>query len=88
MSKEDILKSLQVLRTELANLESADPQASGRLTRLIQDIERQVDNPQSKEHRETLVQNLPVLIEQFEVDHPQMTDTLNQILVTLSGMGI
>ncbi|NJK40262.1 MAG: DUF4404 family protein [Acaryochloridaceae cyanobacterium SU_2_1] len=88
MSKEDILKSLQLLRAELAKLEGADAQTLERLALLIKDVERQVDNPESHEQREALVQNLPVLIEQFEVDHPQMTETLNQILMTLSGMGI
>lgn len=38
--------------------------------------------------REANLQTLPFLIEQFESDHPKVTDTLGQLLNTLSGMGI
>ncbi|MGD1863593.1 MAG: DUF4404 family protein [Phormidesmis sp.] len=31
---------------------------------------------------------MPTLIEQFEAEHPKVTDTLSRLLNTLSGMGI
>jgi hypothetical protein len=88
MSKEDISKSLEALHTEIGKLETPDAAVKEKLLSLIDDVEKQLQNPDSTEHKGRAVNKLPSLIEQFESDHPQVTDTLGRLLTTLSGMGI
>ena len=86
MSKADIEKSLEALHTEIGKLET--PDVKDKLLTLISDVEKQLQNPDSEEHKAVASQKLPALIEQFEADHPKVTDTLGRLLTTLSGMGI
>ncbi|MEL6816830.1 MAG: DUF4404 family protein [Cyanobacteria bacterium J06598_3] len=86
MSKADIEKSLEALHAEIGKLET--PDVKDKLLALISDVEKQLQNPDSEEHKAAATQKLPALIEQFEADHPKVTDTLGRLLTTLSGMGI
>ncbi|MGB7250358.1 MAG: DUF4404 family protein [Phormidesmis sp.] len=86
MSQEDVNKSLESLHTEILN--TPDETIKARLLSLIEDVEKQMQNPPGSQHQGEAVDNLPSLIEQFEVEHPQVTDTLSRLLTTLSGMGI
>ncbi|NJM58827.1 MAG: DUF4404 family protein [Synechococcales cyanobacterium RU_4_20] len=88
MSKQDLRKSLDALNDELAQLDQVDGAVKERMAQLINDIERQIDQPEVPEHRQNAQQTLPMLIEQFEAEHPQITKSLNRLLVTLDGMGI
>ncbi len=88
MSTADINKSLEALHAEIGKLDTPDAAVKEKLLSLIDDVEKQLQNPDSAEHKGTAVKKLPTLIEQFERDHPQVTDTLGRLLTTLSGMGI
>jgi Domain of unknown function (DUF4404) len=88
MSKEDVNKSLEALHAEIDKLETPDATVKEKLLSLIDDIEKQLQNPDSTDHKGVAATKLPSLIEQFESDHPQVTDTLGRLLTTLSGMGI
>lgn len=88
MSNEDINQSIEALHTEISQLDTTDKTVKDRLLSLITELEEQMQNPDSPERRKTTAQSLPTLIEQFESDHPQVTDTLSRLLTTLSGMGI
>lgn len=87
MSKADINQSLEALRAELDQMTSTDLDAKDKLLALITDVERQVQGSDEQERKATL-QQLPGLIEQFEAEHPKVTNTLGRLLNTLSGMGI
>jgi HEAT repeat protein len=88
MSKEDVNKSLEALHIEIDKLETPDATVKEKLLSLINDIEKQLQNPDSADHKGAAVAKLPTLIEQFESDHPQLTGTLGRLLTTLSGMGV
>lgn len=91
MSKSDINQSIAALRAELDQIATADIAAKDKLLALITDVERQVQDPESsadKGDRQAILQQLPALIEQFEADHPKVTNTLGRLLNTLSSMGI
>ncbi len=88
MSQADLQKSLDALHAEIGKLETPDAAVKDKLLALIDDVEKQVQNPDGSEHAKVASQKLPDLIEQFEADHPKVTDTLGQLLNTLSGMGI
>lgn len=90
MSKADINQSIEALRAELDQIATTDLAAKDKLLALITDVERQVQAPDqgSDNERKATLQQLPALIEQFEADHPKVTNTLGRLLNTLSGMGI
>ena len=86
--KNELQKSLQALQTELDKLEGTDEEIRNRAARLIVDIERQLENPDDTEHKDSLLEKIPKLIDQFEVEHPRITGIMNRIMMTLSDMGI
>ncbi len=88
MSKENLRQSLDELHTELDQLTAIDAAIKERMEHLIADIERQLEEPDDLEHGRNAQQKLPTLIEQFEAEHPKLTERLNGLMVTLSGMGV
>ena len=86
--KNELQKSLQALQTELDKLEGTDEEIRDRAARLIVDIERQLEHPEDTEHKDSLLEKIPKLIDQFEVEHPRITGIMNRIMMTLSDMGI
>ena len=88
MSQEEVGKSIQALQAEINQLSSTDVAVKEKLLALIRDVETQMTDPQNKETRDKTVQNLPTLIEQFEVEHPKVTANLSRLLNTLSSIGI
>ena len=87
MSKEKISASIELLRAEIANLKVEDTTAKARLDRLVAELESGLAEPEPASDA-TLNESVKELIEQFEVEHPRITGVLNDLMVTLSGMGI
>jgi hypothetical protein len=87
MSQEKLSASIESLRAEIENLKVDDAAAKSRLDALIEELEKQLSEP---EHGGTATLNASVteMIEHFEVEHPRITGILNDLMVTLSGMGI
>ena len=66
MSIEDVNQSLEALHAEIDRLETTDAAVKSKLLALISDVEKQLQNPQSSDHKNANLQTLPTLIEQFE----------------------
>ncbi len=91
MSQADLAQSLAALHAEIDKLEATDIAVKEKLLVLIDDIEKQMqvpDGQMTSRSQPKVTQKLPELIEQFELEHPQITNSLNRLLTTLSGMGI
>ena len=88
MPKEELSNSLAQLRTEIRALRDDEEPAKTRMSRLVADLERQLDDAGDAERHSQLVENLRQHIEQFEVEHPRLTGVLNRVLVALSDLGI
>lgn len=86
MSKPNIQKSIELLRNEITQLSEADVSVQTKLLALIEDMERQLEGSQSTPTEAS--QKIPALIEQFESDHPKITNALGDLLTTLSSMGV
>ncbi len=84
MSREHLQDLLQRLRGELAQLESSDSRP--RLETLVADLERELAAEQAE--GAGLTQELKRRVESFEVEHPRVTAILNDVMVTLSNLGI
>ena len=88
MSKEDLQRTLDELRTEILHLHIADAPTKRRVTKLIGALEHQLAHPEDTDHRATLSLELPGLVEHLEAEHPRVTEILNRVSEALSGMGI
>ena len=88
MSKEALLKSVEQLRAEIGVLDPADRDSRRKVKQLIVDLEHQIADENDHEHRASIIERLPELIEHFEAKHPNMTGILNAIMNTLGNMGI
>ena len=86
MSSSDIEKSIASLRSEIAKLSESDVDVQTKLLALIEDMERQVEGAASPSSEAS--HNVTALIEQFESDHPKITNALGELLTTLSSMGV
>jgi len=87
MSHEKITASIEALRTEIDKLHVDDSVSRDRLDALISELQQQVADGDAGAPAE-LEGPVTDLIEQFEVEHPRITAVLNDLMVTLSGMGI
>ncbi len=84
MSREKLHAQLRQLRQELDKLAKDDNVARTRLDTLINEIEADIDTTEP----ERLVDKIQQSIDHFEVEHPRATAILNDLMVTLSNMGI
>ena len=88
MSENKLQTELEKLRREVTTLATPDEVTREKLNVLINDIEKKLDKPADAEHHRHLMGGIKDAINQFEADHPRATAILNDIMVTLSNMGI
>ena len=88
MTDQKLLDELDQLRSEVKELANDNIEAIEKMNGLINDIEKKVESPSDQEHHRNLIDNLKGTISQFEAEHPRTTAILNDIMVTLSNMGI
>ncbi len=77
----ELKEVLERLRAEVDTL-GVDENEAKNLTELISEIDAKVDSG------EPLSERVKHYLEKFEVEHPRVTAILNELLVTLSNMGI
>ena len=87
MSEDKLRQELERLRAEAANLADDDTVGRERLNRVIEQLEKRLAEDQENDD-ETLFDQLQESISHFEAEHPRATAILNDIMVTLSNMGI
>ena len=79
---EQLKQHLEELKSELNNIGSDDP----KLKKLAGEVDSALD--QTVEVPQTLVQSMQHAVEEFEVQHPQLTAAVNNIMNSLSNIGI
>ena len=87
MSKENLVTDLERLRKEIQQVAASNPETYQKLNGLIADLERQITDDSGKDHA-SLLDRVKDEITHFETAHPRATAILNDILVTLSNIGI
>lgn len=90
MSESKLKKHLEQLREEMQELDDVPGEDQKDLENIVEGLQRKLDGrngDQSSEQRD--IQNtLSASIARFEASHPRLTGVLNDIMVTLSNMGI
>lgn len=74
------------LKKELDQISIENSDAKDHINTLIEEIENLKD--QSSEDNAFIINKLKQSIEHFETEHPRATAILNDIMVTLSNIGI
>ena len=87
MSKENLRDDLERLREEVNQLTDSSIDTRDKLNVLISDLEQRLEN-ENDEDDSGLIENIRDYISSFETQHPRATAILNDIMVTLSNMGI
>ena len=81
-------KDLDKLRSEIDRVAVDDHETREKLNRLISELETKLENPDDEDHHRSLLLNIRASIGHFETEYPRATAILNDIMVTLSNMGI
>ena len=79
---EKIKRELEDLKTELEQIGSEDP----KLQKLVGELDSALAQPE--EVPQNLIHSMQHAAEEFEVHHPQLTALINNIMNSLSGIGI
>ena len=82
---EKLNEKIVLLKKELEKLSLSDEATKNQINTLIEDIESLKDESNDKDD---LIENIKTSIKLFETEHPRATAILNDIMVTLSNMGI
>ena len=81
-------QSIDKLKAQLENIDQNNTEVRNEMRQLIDDLEHHAAHPDDQEHLEKLNGKVPQLIAKFELEHPKLAETLNEIMVILSNMGI
>lgn len=88
MDERQLREQLDELNAAIEQLQAPDSDKN-KLTELIADIDQQLDDSLLQTgDPETLVDQVDTMISAFEQEHPGVAGILNNIMVTLSGMGV
>ncbi len=86
MSEQQLREQLEHLRALVNEIGAQRPDSLERLNRLVSDIEDRLEDRGAA--RPDATDAVREAIRHFEVEHPRATAVLNDIMVTLSNMGI
>jgi predicted transcriptional regulator len=87
MAEKEVSEALFNLRSEIERLDNRNPELKARLEGLMDDLEDRLEATEDENHLH-LVEDMKEAVSQFEVEHPTLTGVLNELMVTLSNMGI
>jgi len=87
MTHDKLREDLDKLRAEIDNIAADDYKSKEKLNQLITELESRLESS-DEEDNHGITQNVKEAISQFESEHPRATAILNDIMVTLSNMGI
>lgn len=88
MERQQLREYLEQLNSTIGDLHAPDDDKN-KLTGLIAEIELQLNEPKLVAgDPQTLVDQVENMVTTFEQDHPRVAGILNNIMVTLSNMGV
>ena len=87
MSQKKLQEDLEKLRAEIKNISADDNESREKLNALVAQLDTEIKSTGESENP-GISQNIKDAINHFETEHPRATAILNDIMVTLSNMGI
>lgn len=86
--RQALQQSLAQLRGEISRLEFRDSASRQKLEQLMARVELHLDDSKDRAQLDDLLLNVSKSVSQFEIEHPNLTASLNRIITALSSMGI
>ena len=87
MADKQLREDLERLRAEISGLEP-DSKTREKLTRLLEEIEQEIDESSLEDIAKSVLEKVEKSVSRFETTHPTITGILNNIMVTLSNIGV
>ena len=87
MNEQPLREQVEQLHAAIDSVNATEADKA-RLQQLISDIEQQLANADESDQSHGLVGQLEEMISSFETEHPTVAAVLNNIMVTLSSMGV
>jgi len=81
-------QSVNKLKNQVRQMDDSKADVKETMNALIDDLQHQMDHPDDRDHLKKLNAKVPDIIAKFELEHPKLAETLNEIMVILSNMGI
>ena len=88
MSENKLRDDIEKLRGEIKTLHADEDISKEKLENLLQEIESGLEAEAQDEKQSELLAGLKESVGHFEAEHPRATAIINDIMVTLSNMGI
>ena len=88
MSENKLREDIEKLRGEIKTLHADEDISKEKLENLLQEIESGLETEAQDEKQSELLAGLKESVGHFEAEHPRATAIINDIMVTLSNMGI
>jgi len=88
MPEKILREDIEKLRKEIENLSADEDASKEKLESLLQDIESGLETEEQDKNQSELLAGLKESVGHFETEHPRATAIINDIMVTLSNMGI
>jgi hypothetical protein len=88
MPEKQLRDDIEKLRNEIENLSADEGTPKEKLEVLLQDIESGLESEDQNKNQSELLAGLKESVNHFETEHPRATAIINDIMVTLSNMGI
>ncbi len=87
MSKEKLSELLKNLKQELEDTDLQNIELRNKLDSLVLDLDSQLKNNDNPD-MDDFANKISLILEQFEIDHPGITELLSKLSSGLSNMGI
>jgi len=88
MSENKLRDDIEKLRDEIKTLSTDEDISKERLENILQEIESGLETDSQNNRQPELLAGLKESVGHFETEHPRATAIINDIMVTLSNMGI
>ena len=88
MPEKKLRDDIEKLRNEIENLGAEEDISKEKLEMLLKDIESCLETEEHSKNQSELLAGLKESVNHFEAEHPRATAIINDIMVTLSNMGI
>jgi len=88
MPENKLQNDIDKLRVEIKNLHADGDSSKEKLENLLHEIESELETETQNNRKSELLEGLKESVEHFEAEHPRATAIINDIMVTLSNMGI
>ncbi len=88
MSENKLRDDIEKLRDEIKTLSTDEDISKEKLENLLQEIESGLETDSQNNRQPELLAGLKESVGHFETEHPRVTAIINDIMVTLSNMGI